>query len=177
MAVDAQTLFEQAKCYLCLGISQTEALQLALLAQITSQFTSGTAPPVSAPSSPNSPATFLNTATGFYYNWNVPMQQWIAVPKRYRANLSQSGTNNPVATVYENTLGNIVWNRSDVGVYVGILVNGFPDGKTWANISRTSFQTTTIFPEDPSTITVETFTTVEVDGVLNKSSVEICVYP
>ena len=31
---DSQTLLTQAKCYLCLGITLGEALQLALLAQI-----------------------------------------------------------------------------------------------------------------------------------------------
>ncbi len=182
MAIDPKTLLEEAKCYQCVGMSQGQAIELALLTRIASgvsgsQFSSGTSAPVASPTNANTPASYLNTATGFYYNWNIPLQQWIPVPKRYRANLSQSGTNNPVATVFENTLGAIVWNRSDVGVYVGILVNAFPDGKTWATISRTSFSTTTIFPEDPSTITVETFTLVETDGILTKSSVEIAVYP
>lgn len=36
MSTDAQTLLTQAKCYLCLGITLAEALQLALLAQIAS---------------------------------------------------------------------------------------------------------------------------------------------
>jgi hypothetical protein len=34
MSTDAQTLLSQAKCYVCLGITIGEALQLALLAQI-----------------------------------------------------------------------------------------------------------------------------------------------
>lgn len=33
-AVDAQTLFEESKCYLCYGVSQTDALKLALLNRI-----------------------------------------------------------------------------------------------------------------------------------------------
>lgn len=33
-ATDPQTLLAQAKCYMCLGVSLAEALQLALLAQI-----------------------------------------------------------------------------------------------------------------------------------------------
>lgn len=36
MATDAQTLLSEAKCYICLGITMGEALQLALLAQIAS---------------------------------------------------------------------------------------------------------------------------------------------
>lgn len=44
MATDSQSLLDQAKCYLCLGgISQGEALQLALLAQIASSPTIKTA--------------------------------------------------------------------------------------------------------------------------------------
>lgn len=34
MSTDANTLLAEAKCYLCLGITLAEALQLALLAQI-----------------------------------------------------------------------------------------------------------------------------------------------
>jgi hypothetical protein len=38
----------------------------------------------------------------------------------YTALLSQTGTNAPVATVLENTLGTtIVWTRDDVGEYIG----------------------------------------------------------
>ncbi len=34
MAIDPQILLAEAKCYLCLGISQAEAVELALLARI-----------------------------------------------------------------------------------------------------------------------------------------------
>lgn len=39
---DPQTLFSQAQCYVCLGISISEALQIALLAQIASGGGTGT---------------------------------------------------------------------------------------------------------------------------------------
>lgn len=42
MSTDAQTLLTQAKCYMCLGVTMAEALQLALLAQIASGGSSGT---------------------------------------------------------------------------------------------------------------------------------------
>ena len=46
--------------------------------------------------------------------------------KVYTALLSQSGTNAPVATVLENTLGGtVVWTRGSVGLYIGTLDNGF----------------------------------------------------
>ena len=35
MATDPQTLYTQSKCYLCYGMSQYQALKLALLAQIS----------------------------------------------------------------------------------------------------------------------------------------------
>jgi hypothetical protein len=34
MAIDPNTLFAESQCYLCLGISQAEAIELALLARI-----------------------------------------------------------------------------------------------------------------------------------------------
>ena len=52
--------------------------------------------------------------------------------KVYTALLSQSGTNAPVATVLENTLGgDIVWSREDSGIYIGTLNEGFVLGKTF----------------------------------------------
>lgn len=41
--------------------------------------------------------------------------------KVYTALLTQSGTDAPVATVLENTLGDIVWTRDSVGIYRGTL--------------------------------------------------------
>lgn len=52
-------------------------------------------------------------------------------PKKYVALLTQSGTDAPVATVLENSLGGtVVWTRDDLGTYLGDLANAFPDGKT-----------------------------------------------
>lgn len=46
----------------------------------------------------------------------------------YRAILNQTGTNAPVATVIDNTLGgDIVWTYSTVGRYNGTLVGAFID--------------------------------------------------
>ncbi|OGI93532.1 hypothetical protein A3A03_02290 [Candidatus Nomurabacteria bacterium RIFCSPLOWO2_01_FULL_40_18] len=51
--------------------------------------------------------------------------------KVYRALLTQSGTDAPVATVLENTLGGtVVWLRDGVGYYYGTLTGAFPEGKT-----------------------------------------------
>lgn len=52
-------------------------------------------------------------------------------PKVYIALLTQGGTDDPVATVIENTLGGeVVWTRDDIGVYFGTLANAFPLNKT-----------------------------------------------
>jgi hypothetical protein len=49
----------------------------------------------------------------------------------YKALLTQSSTNAPVATVLENTLGGtVVWTRTDVGEYEATLVGAFPIAKT-----------------------------------------------
>ena len=48
--------------------------------------------------------------------------------KVYRATLSQTSTDAPIATVLENTLGGeLVWTRSAVGSYLGTLAGAFPD--------------------------------------------------
>jgi hypothetical protein len=46
---------------------------------------------------------------------------------KYIATLLQSSTTDPLATVLENTLGDIVWTRFAVGVYRGTLSGAFPD--------------------------------------------------
>lgn len=54
-----------------------------------------------------------------------------AIPyKVYRALLTQSGTDAPVATVLENTLGNIVWTRIDNVTWNATLAGAFPVNKT-----------------------------------------------
>lgn len=51
--------------------------------------------------------------------------------KVYTALITQSGTDAPVATVLENTLGGtVVWSRQGLGDYRATLTNAFPDGKT-----------------------------------------------
>ena len=45
----------------------------------------------------------------------------------YIANLSQSSTDDPVVTVLENTIGNMVWGYSDVGIYTCTSSGAFLD--------------------------------------------------
>jgi hypothetical protein len=53
-------------------------------------------------------------------------------PKKYVANIAQTGTDDPTATVFENSLGSIVWTREEPGMYVGTLTDAFTTGKVWA---------------------------------------------
>lgn len=59
---------------------------------------------------------------------------WFSVPVKYKvytALLTQTGTNAPVATVLENTLGgDIIWSYSNVGEYHGTLTGAFPQNHT-----------------------------------------------
>ena len=50
--------------------------------------------------------------------------------KVYTALLTQSGTDAPVATVLENTLGDIVWSYYALGVYQAELLGTFVQNKT-----------------------------------------------
>ena len=51
--------------------------------------------------------------------------------KTYKALLTQTGTDAPVATVLQNTLGGtVVWTRNGVGSYQGTLVGAFTANKT-----------------------------------------------
>ena len=45
---------------------------------------------------------------------------------KYIANIFQSGTSDPSATVFENTIGDIVWTRLSTGFYAGTLTAAFP---------------------------------------------------
>lgn len=56
--------------------------------------------------------------------------------KRYIAILNSDGQNAPVATVLENSLGEIVWTRAQEGQYLGTLTGGFPFAKTTALAGR-----------------------------------------
>jgi hypothetical protein len=52
--------------------------------------------------------------------------------KVYTALLTQTGTNAPVATVLENTIGNIIWSYDDTGVYLANLLGAFTLDKTFS---------------------------------------------
>jgi hypothetical protein len=68
---------------------------------------------------------------------NAATKQYVDAAARpykvYTALLSQTGTNAPVATVLENTLGGtVVWSRVDTGMYLATLTGAFTGNKTVA---------------------------------------------
>ena len=52
--------------------------------------------------------------------------------KKYVALISQAGSANPVATVLENTIGDIVWTRFAQGRFRATLAGAFTTNKTYA---------------------------------------------
>jgi hypothetical protein len=105
--------------------------------------------------------------------------------KVYRALLTQTGTNAPVATVLENTLGGeIVWTRPGLaGSYSGKLTNMFPNENKVIIFTQQTYSTTYIttyaYYSDSNTILIETVDTsidTALDGELYNTSIEIRVY-
>lgn len=109
--------------------------------------------------------------------------------KVYTALLTQSGTDAPVATVLENTLGGtLVWTRDTTGQYTGTLNGAFTENKTFIT---TQFNATLTPPSggyisgilgernDNDSIHLITFdipSTDTGDGILNETPIEIRVY-
>lgn len=72
------------------------------------------------------------TFTGTVVTSNLTVSGTINGVKVYRALLTQTGTNAPVATVLENNLGGtVVWARTTIGTYTATLTGAFTVNKTW----------------------------------------------
>ena len=101
--------------------------------------------------------------------------------KVYTALLTQSGTDAPVATVLENTLGGeVVWSRNVVGDYTLSLTGAFVDGKTYApNITDISKDFYAYFNINLNYINLLTYnftTNTADDDILINTPIEIRVY-
>lgn len=140
------------------------------------QFLSGTSNASDAPPITRKPAVYLNRTTGFTWNWNVSLQSWVPVPKVYRALLTQSGTNAPVATVLENTLGGTpVWSRSGNGNYRITLAGAFPSA---SKVHWLAGADTANFPCQLSWQNANQLAlSADSDGSLQNTPVQILVYP
>ena len=100
--------------------------------------------------------------------------------KVYTALLTQSGTNAPVATVLENTLGNIVWSRRFLGTYEGSLIRAFTENKTTIQIIANTGQgyTTNSGVANKDVVMISTSNELDrtADNVLENTLIEIRVY-
>lgn len=115
------------------------------------------------------------------------IKDFIQPYKIYSALVSQSGTDDPVATVLENSLIGIpTYSRLDVGLYLISLPGGFtlqatqvfpPSYFDFNNLGAAS-----IFPQDINTIQIQTFdvsafpSPVMSDSVLSGLPIKIFVY-
>ncbi len=138
-------------------------------------------------------ARVYQTDNGFWYeltNAAAPSDaaSWQGIPKKYVALLTQSGTDAPVPTVLENSLGGtVVWTRDDIGSYRGTLTDAFPDGRTFGLITSNNDSTADSIGwslqakrTTDSRFYVHGFT--EVAGVMDVSdniqaSLQVLVYP
>lgn len=112
--------------------------------------------------------------------------------KVYTALLTQTGTSAPVATVLENTLGDIIWTIQGVGQYIGLSSGLFTLNKTFIliNDNYSSFTipkplgkiTLDPHPSVNTTLILQTGGTTSVlnngmlNGMLNNTQIEIRVY-
>lgn len=99
--------------------------------------------------------------------------------KRYRALLTQTGTDPPVATVLENSLGGtVIWAYDIPGSYIATLAGAFTANKTVPSISLRGFARFQ-FSGQPDSLTLDNYNMsgVESDDVLVSAAIEIVVYP
>ncbi len=114
----------------------------------------------------------------------IPLTERARPYKVYTALLTQTGTNAPVATVLENTLGGtVVWSYVFLGSYRATLSNAFTFNKTFVNIQNTgggAFGANIVGTLSINTIDIYSFDVYGGDianDLLNKTSIEIRVYP
>ena len=104
--------------------------------------------------------------------------------KVYTALLTQSGTDAPVATVLENTLGDIVWSYASIGTYNAALEGAFILNKTSVKIgsfdalssSYGYFSFTSESQPDIYILQSYDLTDLLADNILANTLIEIRVY-
>jgi len=99
--------------------------------------------------------------------------------KRYIALISQTGILDPVATVLENTIGDIVWTRIGVGEYLGTLTGAFStQDKVYCISGNNDFDSTSLKWNSVNDVVLWSFdnTHTPIDAALNYTTIEIRVY-
>lgn len=102
-------------------------------------------------------------------------------PLVYRALMTQTGTSAPVATVLENTIGEIVWTYNAIGNYIGTLSGAFPVGSTFIMSTVNAFDLTSkvsLLNETANYVRLATYDELgPANNLLDLYPVEILVYP
>jgi hypothetical protein len=110
-----------------------------------------------------------------------PITEMLPTYQKYIATISQTGILDPVVTILENTLGDIVWARIGVGVYRGTLTNAFPNAdKVYLHLSNSKLNNqNAIVVTSVNDIDIFTYdlTNVGQDNMLTDNTIEIRVYP
>lgn len=97
--------------------------------------------------------------------------------KVYTALLNQSGTDAPVATVLENTLGNIVWSYDDIGSYIATSDSLFGNHKGgFTQDTNVCFRRVTFINDSILNLATLSPSTSFTDGLLTDALIEIRVY-
>ena len=92
--------------------------------------------------------------------------------KVYTALLTQTSTNPPIATVLENTIGNITWSYEGVGTYNATLIGAFTLNKTYCPIAIVNSAPDLIIPN----LNLDFIEFITGDGILNNTPIEIRIY-
>jgi len=110
-----------------------------------------------------------------------PITEMLPTYQKYIATISQTGILDPVVTILENTIGDIVWTRNAAGRYEGTLSNAFPSqDKVYLINNNTELDTYIRFYwTNSGMVQIRTldFTNTLQDGMLNYTTIEIRVYP
>lgn len=98
--------------------------------------------------------------------------------KIYSATLTQTGTNAPVATVHNNTIGNIVWTRHNQGDYRGTLAGAFTAGNTFFLQGGGAGVNALFYPDrlDDNTIQILAYNTGSAGDDWSRFNLQILVY-
>lgn len=104
--------------------------------------------------------------------------------KNYVALLSQTGSADPTANIFENTIGNIVWTHDSNGTYIGTLTDAFTLDYSFvlitpnANVIDTPLFSANFLDVDRIVVyTYDISTSTYTDGLLQNTPIEIRVYP
>jgi len=100
--------------------------------------------------------------------------------KIYAATFTQSASNAPVMTVLENTIGAIVWTRSQTGLYTGRLTGAFTLGKVSVVLTQGNgtSRLSGYSPENGAIqiVSMDPYVSQFADNSINQATIEIKVY-